>query len=65
MPKPTALHKNCVACRAAEGVTAEQQSLTLLAMVASGQSSVDRIILDLCEAHRREVRRVVGRMETS
>ena len=62
MADPIAIHKDCVACRAAEGVTAEEQSITLLAMVASGQSSIDRIILDLCDPHRREVRRVVGRM---
>ena len=63
MPNPTALHEDCVACRANEGLTAEDQTVTLLAMLTSGQSSVDRIILDLCEPHRREVRRVVEAME--
>lgn len=68
MPHPTAIHEHCVACRAAEGVTAEQQSLVLLGMLASGQSSVARIILDLCEPHRRWVRSsiegVTAAMET-
>ena len=60
MAKPTALHKHCVACLSvAEGVKADDQTVVLLGMIASGSQPIGAILLDLCGVHREQTAEAV------
>lgn len=57
---PIAMHRGCAACLPAElETTAEEQTLTLLWMLASGRHTAAGMVADLCEPHRRKVVRLM------
>ena len=60
MPKATAMHGNCLACQGtAQEVRAEDQTVVLLALIASGSNPIGSILLDLCSVHREQTLKMV------
>lgn len=59
---PTVLHAGCVACLTNHGevpLTVEEQTLILLWRLTCNRTTVSEMTMDLCEPHRRKLRRLM------
>lgn len=60
------MHGDCVACLGkAQGVNVDDQTVVVLALIASGSNPIGAILLDMCPIHQRETKTMVEELRAA